>query len=219
MTQQKLERRARILEGTRRLIAERGYAGLTMRDLAAHCRVSVPTLYNQFGSKDALLFAAVESHFSGLLAGARSRSDLQGHERLIGVVGLCADEMARLPRYHRALLRAFLGGREMSLQASLAAELAAELELALDEMRARRQLAGWVSSGVLARRITACCISASVSWVVGEFDDEKLRAAMLHAAATMALGGARGAAQKPLEDAARGAQAILEVETTTAAAG
>lgn len=217
VTEQMLERRARILQGTRELIGDRGYAGLTMRDLAAHCRVSVPTLYNQFGSKDELLAAAVGSHFSGLLAGARSQKE-QGYARLLAVVRLCAEEMARLPRYHRALLQAFMGGREMSLQASLAAELAAELERGLSEMRERRQLADWVSTRVLAERITAACIGASVAWMVGEFDDVKLRAANVHAAATMVLGSAKGVAKTALELAARDAQDALEAKAAPAAA-
>ena len=77
VTEQKLERRERILASARELIAERGYEGLTMRDLAAHCRVSVPTLYNQFGSKDSLLAAAVETHCSGLLATSRDEQEWQ----------------------------------------------------------------------------------------------------------------------------------------------
>ena len=58
---QKAERRARILASARRLIAERGFDGLTMRDLAAASRVSVPTLYNLFGGKQALLLGELES--------------------------------------------------------------------------------------------------------------------------------------------------------------
>ncbi|MGH0028874.1 MAG: TetR/AcrR family transcriptional regulator [Myxococcota bacterium] len=210
ITEQKLERRARILSGARELIAERGYAGLTMRDLAAHCRVSVPTLYNQFGSKDALLAAAVEGHFQGVLARTRETAQDLGAARVLAVVAQCADDIAALPRYNRALMQAFVHGRETVARLSIASELAAELERGLEEMRSRRQLADWVSARVLADRITASCIAASMMWLVGEFDAEKTRAAMLHATSTMVLGCARGAARRPLEAAARDAQAVLE---------
>jgi AcrR family transcriptional regulator len=60
---QKAERRARILAAARRLIAERGFDGLTMRDLAQASRVSVPTLYNLFGGKLALLVGELEETF------------------------------------------------------------------------------------------------------------------------------------------------------------
>jgi AcrR family transcriptional regulator len=53
----KAERRARIISAARELVTKHGYDGLTMRDLAAAARVSVPTLYNLFGGKDAILAA------------------------------------------------------------------------------------------------------------------------------------------------------------------
>src|SRR5689334_16840267 len=57
--EQKAERRERILRAARAHVAKHGYDGLTMRDLAAAARVSVPTLYNLFGGKDAILSAAL----------------------------------------------------------------------------------------------------------------------------------------------------------------
>ena len=54
------ERRERILEAARGLIESRGYEGLTMRDLAGASGVTVPTVYNLIGSKEEVLFAAVE---------------------------------------------------------------------------------------------------------------------------------------------------------------
>ena len=207
VTEQKLERRERILSAARELLAERGYEAITVRDLAAASRVSVPTLYNQFGSKDRLLAAAIGSHFSGLLASAPSGDEWSGAARLTAVVGLCADEVAARASYHRALLLAFMSVRETApLQSSLAGGLADELERGLEEMRGRRQLVSWASPPVLARRITAACIACSVGWVMGDLNDRTLRAAMIHAAASMTLGVARGAARVALEAECRAAQ-------------
>src|SRR4051794_9182134 len=60
LVEHKLERRRNIQKAARALIEERGYEGLTMRDLAERARVSVPTLYNLFGSKDAILIAELQ---------------------------------------------------------------------------------------------------------------------------------------------------------------
>ena len=57
----KAERRERILIAARKLVGEGGYDGLTMRDLARAARVSVPTLYNLFGSKDQLVEAYLDA--------------------------------------------------------------------------------------------------------------------------------------------------------------
>ena len=68
VTRQKEERKGRILEVARSLIAERGFNNVTMRELAELSLVSVPTLYNFFGGKNELLFAAVQSYFADLMA-------------------------------------------------------------------------------------------------------------------------------------------------------
>jgi AcrR family transcriptional regulator len=210
VTQQLHERRGRILQAARELIGEQGYQALTMRELAARCRVSVPTLYNQFGSKNELLATAVQTHFSGLLRPAGTKPRRSGHEHLIDVIHLCSSEMARLPRYHRALVGAFMEIRDTDgTQAVLTADLATELARALDEMRTRGQLSEWVDSVVLSTQIMRACVASSVAWVVGELDDEGLQAAMLHTACCMTLGAAKGEARAELERQASDAQAKL----------
>ncbi len=73
----KAERRARILAAARELIAERGYDGITMRDLARASRVSVPTLYDLFGGKQALLLGELEHTFAAVVAAIGNARDGQ----------------------------------------------------------------------------------------------------------------------------------------------
>jgi AcrR family transcriptional regulator len=49
--------REEILEATHQLLTERGYAAMSMDDLAARVGVSKPTLYNQFPTKEDLIAA------------------------------------------------------------------------------------------------------------------------------------------------------------------
>ncbi|RIL07949.1 MAG: TetR/AcrR family transcriptional regulator [Proteobacteria bacterium] len=62
----------RILDAAEALFAERGYAGTSLRDVAARVELRIPSLYNHFPSKDAL-YAAVLARGIGpvleLLAG------------------------------------------------------------------------------------------------------------------------------------------------------
>jgi len=51
--------RAELVEGCLRLFAERGFASLTMRDIAAALSVSTGTLYHYFPSKELLFESAV----------------------------------------------------------------------------------------------------------------------------------------------------------------
>lgn len=53
--------RARILAAAVQLVAERGIAGTTVRDIAAAARVSLATVLHYFGSKDGLYDACVQA--------------------------------------------------------------------------------------------------------------------------------------------------------------
>jgi AcrR family transcriptional regulator len=53
--------RARILAAAVQLVAERGIAGTTVRDVAAVSRVSLATVLHYFGSKDGLYAACVQA--------------------------------------------------------------------------------------------------------------------------------------------------------------
>ncbi|MEU8819554.1 TetR/AcrR family transcriptional regulator [Actinoplanes sp. NPDC048796] len=61
------ERRKQIVEVTSRLIAEYGFWGLSMQDVADGCGLTVPGLLHHVGSKEGLLIAVLEE---------RDRSDM-----------------------------------------------------------------------------------------------------------------------------------------------
>lgn len=54
------ERRGQIIRVTTRLIAERGFWGLSMQDVADGCGLTVPGLLHHVGSKDGLLLAVLD---------------------------------------------------------------------------------------------------------------------------------------------------------------
>lgn len=73
--------RDEILEATHLLMAERGYAALSMEELAARVGVSKPTLYSQFPTKEDLVAAMatqlMERVFTDVAAAAPGRSPLE----------------------------------------------------------------------------------------------------------------------------------------------
>ena len=108
--EQALERRERILEATRQFIAENGAVDVTIRDLARACRVSVPTLYRTFGSKQDLLAEAIRSYFNvEVLGEALESTGLRGHQRMLKMIDLCGQSIQDLPEYNRQLVALYLG--------------------------------------------------------------------------------------------------------------
>ncbi len=65
------ESRGDILRAAARLLAGRGYHGMSMRDLARATGMSLANLYNYFGSKEDLVFALQTRAFETLVGAAR----------------------------------------------------------------------------------------------------------------------------------------------------
>ncbi len=214
VAKQREERRARILEVARRLITEKGVAGVTMRALADESLVSVPTLYNLFGGKDELLAASVESDFSLMLAHAAGDGSEEGLARLLGVTRTMATQLLIQPDYTRSLMSFFWGGSESQrLREAVARALTEGLVEALDQMQARRQLVPWVDTRALGERTMTQIVMTAFEWAKAYLPDESLEPAMLTGVASMVLGFARGKAAAELEQVVRTEQSRARVPT------
>lgn len=213
MIQQKQERGERILEATRELLAERGYAAVTVRELAGRCGVSVPTLYNRFGGKDELIAEAVRSQFSEVLGFVDGDAEPIGHRRLMALIGRIADGVVELANYNRSLLQAFSQVRETgAIHQGLAQELVSAIVVQLNEMKRRRQLGDWVDPGVLSAQIATACIAASMTWSGRVISDAGLKPFMEHAVGLLLVASTRGASREDLLERVKQAQSRIAPE-------
>lgn len=207
LEEQKAERTERILETARRLIAERGYEGVNMRDLAEESRVSVPTVYKLCGDKNEVLARAVHGQFNSLLGAFTSSTGKEGLERVMAIVEGCGREMVRLSKYAHAVLEVLIGSGQMgSVSELIAGALSDGVEEALREMAKKKQLAEWVDERVLAEQLTGHIILAALQWQTGHLDDKSLFPAMEYGVCTLLAGAARGGAVRRLQERARKSQ-------------
>ncbi len=212
MSEQLASRRALMLDCARQMIGERGYDGVTVRELAARCRVSVPTLYNQFGGKDALLAAAVEDYFAASIGAAALRCDTAGLPRLLAVIDQGAAQMLGAPDYHRRLLQAFAQpGVAAGVRDRIATTLIELLVGELGVLQRQDEIEPWVEPVPLATQMVSAGIATSIQWAVGLVSDAQLPAAMRYGAALIVLGVARGAVRESLGQIVRQAQPLLPV--------
>jgi AcrR family transcriptional regulator len=201
--QQMAERRERILEAARQLIAEHGFEGLTMRSLASASRVTAPTLYNLVGNKEQVLFAAVEEQTLGFVAALeRSGPDL------LSLVDATVRQLLRRPRYYRELLQV-LASSESADPARRHVEraLATQIAAALADLEARGQLVDWVDAAVLARQLHAHLDTVSLEWARGLHGPASFRASARYGVATAMLGLSRGESRRLFEEVAKQSQA------------
>ncbi len=206
-TEQKAERRERILASAREMIGTRGYESLTMRDLARTARVTVPTIYNLIGGKEAVLFAAVEEQTAQFLAAIEYDGKRNAGSRALTVVDSCTREMLRMPRYYRSLLAILLrseSAREMRELVDRA--LVGEFEAALAQMRDAGELVEWVDPTTTARSLTAQLEFISMGWASGQLDSKQLPDVSVYGVGLMLLGVATGASHRELSSRIEHAQ-------------
>ena len=166
--------REQLLEAAKRLLEERGYARITARDLVAASDTNLASIGYHFGSKAALLNAAIESTFedwaeqlaSLVMADPVATPIQRGMATWITVLESLPERRPMLQSYVDALAQA---QREPALQAQLAAHY----------RRARARVAQLVAQSLadgtqpddprcraIAAFVIAVCDGLSVQWLL-----------------------------------------------------
>lgn len=210
VTEQRLARRSMILASVRQMIVDRGYAAVTIRELAEVCRVSVPTLYNQFGGKDQLLAAAIEDHFRSAYDNHDFQRAKPGLDRLLTLIDQSAQQLLDMSIYHQRLISAFSSlGATSQVQMRVATAFAEVIAAQVTVMQSRRQLADWVVPMRLAGQMVAACIGTVVQWSVGVINGQALQSSMRYAMGLVLLGTLRGQSRERIAMMVQEAQATL----------
>jgi AcrR family transcriptional regulator len=193
---QMAERRERILAAAREIVAEHGSAGLSMRELARKSGVTVPTVYNLIGGRDAVLIAAVEEQTARFVAGieeSRARSPV---ERILAVHESCVRELRRLPRYYHTLLTRLAASHGAdALRSRVQGALASELARGVESLKVSGLLADWVDPAALVSLLQRNLNVVALQWASGELSDTGLRSAALYGACCVLAGASAGDAR------------------------
>lgn len=192
LDEHKSERRARILQAARTQVAKHGYDGLTMRDLARAARVSVPTLYNLFGGKDAILSAAMAESVARVASiQAAVGTTYFGRTSLGFEAGMAM--VADAPDFYRRLIPLFMTSPEARAirhrtEGGFLALMTANLTAARDE----GQLVAWAEPAVVAGHMWAQYMAAFLTWGIGEADFAGFRTLAWSGICHVLVGVARG---------------------------
>ena len=204
------DRRARVLDEARILFMEGGPEGVNMRDLADRAEVSVPTLYNMFGSKMDILAAVAKTVHVDAFERLRQTEGTQGLSRLFLLVDQISSEMEMAPVLTRSLMQLQITWRgESEHREFTALEFAELFEHCLKEMQQSGGLAMHANREMLTRQMAKQMLSIGSEWAfgrisLGEFSDD--------AKNTIALslyGFATGDAHQEIEARLKGAGLLL----------
>lgn len=206
----KAERRSRIVAAARRLIAQQGYEGLNMRALADAAHVSVPTLYNLFGSKHAILAAEMQDAFHSIAAAFDLKKRGDAVERAATLLGAGIKNLVAVPGYYRELVHVMLTSREPDeLRRSIEDQYVALMAGNLRAGQADGELADWFDADVLARQMFFTFMMVVLGWARGEIDDDGLAQVATYGQCMLLLGVARGPTAARLVERVRRLQGRL----------
>jgi AcrR family transcriptional regulator len=202
LEEHKAERRARIMAAARKLVVTKGYDGLTMRDLARAARVSVPTLYNLFGSKDAILVAELEA--SAPKIAARMIAGNSFFTRGMAAFEAGMQQIEEAPEFHRAVMHMAMTSPETAPMRRRAEEgYIAIMAGNLAAAKQAGQLASWAEPMIVARHMFAQYMACFLAWGLGEVDLATFRACALSGIAHILIGVARGEFAEEVEASLR----------------
>ena len=77
------QRRAQLLDVSRRLFAEKGFDNTSVEEIAARAEVSKPVVYEHFGGKEGIYAVVVDREMQALLAALTGALEGGGHPRVL----------------------------------------------------------------------------------------------------------------------------------------
>ncbi len=148
-TERQIRRRENILAAARELITERGYDGVTMRDLAEASGVAPKTLSHQFENKEKLLRAAVEDRFRSAYQQIDEADIARGIDRLFYII----DTVGTTTRDNMAYAKAL--GPILSSRRSKSSEVFTRIRMntyrrAIEQIHSESEFVDWVDVDLLS---------------------------------------------------------------------
>ncbi|MDA0977838.1 MAG: TetR/AcrR family transcriptional regulator [Proteobacteria bacterium] len=168
LTPRQEDRRQRILAAARELVADQGYDGMVMIQVAERAGVSPTTLYNLYNTKDQLVLEALRELLAENVVRVSAESDGPGWKYLIKMVQNGAWKARTAPAYAEAITAAMLrAGSGDALIEVLLANTKQEIHDSLLRMRDTGQLDLRVDTDQLATALLGLYWSSFLLWNKG----------------------------------------------------
>lgn len=163
------ERGARILSVTRQMLTETGYHGVTMRGVSDRASVARKTLYDRYGSKDALVLAAVGEVLDDVAANAEAlAAGDDGIGSVLARYRASFQQIIRAPNYAAAMAHALFDAAPGSpLIDLLLAARVRQVRAALARAQSRGELVPGCDIDALARTLLAQSWGVILLWMKG----------------------------------------------------
>jgi AcrR family transcriptional regulator len=182
------ERRSNILAAARRLMVDSGFDGVSFRDIADACEISVPTIYNIVGDRaEVLNQAAVE--WVQWLSVAVLQDD--GGNKVLRLLQGFWDSSLDYPDYTKTAAQV-QAMPERPLNAAFHKTGTGFIAKWLNELRAQQRLRASIDVTSLANQLALSATAGICSWALNPYDTTRYRRDFANGPGLMLLGAVSG---------------------------
>ncbi len=197
-------RRFRILEETRKIIAEKGTGSFSMDEICKRAGVARRTLYNIFQSKEGMIAAAISQYFDKYVVHS---CDGEPEKDLISVIRrmvAMANRNLEVRHYSHVLIGIYHSPDidECTWRAIHTITLDSHKGW-IAHLRDNHKLQSWADADKLAHNLTRYRYAIGISWMQGHLKDEDFVLHLVSSVLEYMVGPTRGSARREIEDLLR----------------
>ncbi len=195
-----MARRRRILEETRKLIAEHGLVGFNLMELCRRADVAKQTLYYAFGSKEGLVAAAMFDHFEEYERRITYHAPAGSLERLIERMVAIGERNLKIPNHVGAITSFYYSQSASTHMRTMLHDITTLPQRPyIEALHKARQLQPWAEPELLIDALDDQRISIANQWIQGRIADEQMIDRMVTSVLVYLLGCVRGTARRHVE--------------------
>ena len=195
-----IERRRRILEETRKVIAEQGIAALSMNEIGQRAGVAKRTLYNAFQTRERMIASAIQEYFDEYVSRIAYSSEpgtMQHNlERMISVV----QRNRKIRNYIKAIMALYFSSDvDHDIWAAMHSPAVHHNRQWIGVLEAKKQLQPWVEVDRLVEDLVRFEYATINDWAQGRIPDDEVIVRLVSSYLTSLLGALKGAARREVE--------------------
>ena len=199
--EKQLERRQAIQSDAWRLMAERGYEGVTMRELSKRTGISTRTLYEMYGNKDALLGEAFRGRLRIVFDRIETGITAKGLEHLIQMNTAIAHSIVTSENFSRAYASVLASNR---ISIYTIETPVAHFRQCLTEIGEEGGFLPWADLDLTARRVLMGQNALMIQWGNGTISSTHLEAVYMLSLCEILIPLTLGATRSALEQRLQG---------------
>jgi AcrR family transcriptional regulator len=193
-------RRRRILDETRKLIAERGLTHFSMDEICKRADVSKRTLYNAFQTKERMIAMAIHEYFDRYISRLPYTHPVGTLQRNIERMVFVIQRNRQIRNYISAIMSIYFSlDADSDIWTTMHSMAVVPNLQWIDALRAKRQLQPWIDSKRLADDIVRFEYTIIYDWCRGHIPDEEIIGHLVTTYLSFMAGATRGTARKEIE--------------------